>query len=63
MGHKNVSNIVSLSHCLEELYSYIFNSHLIKEETHVDVFCLLSVGVCIDANLTIRSYVLCVFTR
>ena len=27
-GHKNVLNIVSLSYCLEQLYSCIFNSYL-----------------------------------
>ena len=28
MGHKNVLNIVLLSHCLEQLYSCIFNSYV-----------------------------------
>ena len=27
-GHKNVPNIVSLCHCLEQLYSCIFNSYV-----------------------------------
>ena len=27
-GHKNVPNIVSLSYCLEQLYSCIFNSYV-----------------------------------
>ena len=27
------------------------------------IFCLLPVGVCIDAYVTIRSYVLCVSTH
>ena len=27
-GHKNVPNIVSLSHCLEQIYSCIFNSYV-----------------------------------
>ena len=48
-----------------------------KEETHatmlqrrpftileeVVIFCLLPAGVCIDAYVTIRSYVLCVSTH
>ena len=28
MGHKNVLNIILLSHCLEQLYSCIFNSYV-----------------------------------
>ena len=56
-----------------------FNSYLCKgkEETHATmlqrrpctileedvIFCLLPVGVCIDAYVTIRSYVLCVSTH
>ena len=65
MGHKNVPNIVSLSHCLEQLYSCIFNSYLCKgkEETHVIFFYLLPVGLCIDAYVTIHSYFLCVSTH
>ena len=35
----------------------------ILEEEDVIFFCLLSVGVCIDAYVTIRSYVLCVSTH
>ena len=40
MGNDNVPNIVSLSHCLEQLYSCIFNSYL--KETHVKVFLLFT---------------------
>ena len=45
-GHKNVPNIVSLSHCLEQLYSCIFNSYLCKgkEETNWFVYFL---SVCV----------------
>ena len=36
MGHKNVPNIVSLSHCLEQLFSCILTVIYVKakEETH-----------------------------
>ena len=81
MGHKNVPNIVSLSHCLEQLFSCILTVIYVKaKKRHVcdnasekaihcpierrcDFFCLLPVGVCIDAYVTIRSYVLCVSTH
>ena len=78
MGHKNVPNIVSLSHCLEQLFSCILIVIFVKakkrrmrqcfREGHalywkMWYFCLLPVGVCIDAYVTIRSYVLCVSTH
>ena len=59
MGHKNVPSIVSLSHRLEQLYSCIFNTYL-KRRHMWKFFCLFPVGGCIDANVTICSYVLCV---
>ena len=37
---------------VRKLYSRIFKG---KEETHVKLFCLLPVGVCIDAYVTIHS--------
>ena len=39
-GHTQQANIVSLIHCLEQLYSCIFNSYLSKgkEKRHVKVF-------------------------
>ena len=70
-GHKNVLNIVSLSHCLEQLYFCIFNSY-VKACLNIwwrrmygqnFFFCLLSVGVCIDAYVMIGSYDLCVSTH
>ena len=79
MGHKNVLNIVSLSHCLEQLFSCILTVIYVKakkrrmqqrfREGHalywkkMWFFCLLPVGVCIDAYVTIHSYVLCVSTH
>ena len=72
MDHKNVPNIVSLSHCLEQLFSCILTVIYVKAkkrrmpqcfrelEEDVIFFCLLPVGVCIDAYVTIRCYVLCV---
>ena len=74
MGHKSVPNIVSLSHCLEQSFSCILTVIYVKArkrrmrqcctilEEDV-IFCLLPVGVCIDAYVTIRSYVLCVSTH
>ena len=41
MGHKNVPNIVSLSHCLEQLYSCIFNSYLCKGKKETHVYCFV----------------------
>ena len=75
MGHKNVPNIVSLSHCLEQLFPCILTVINVKakkrrmrqcfREGQEDVifFCLLPVGVCIGAYVAIRSYVLCVSTH
>ena len=52
-GHKNVPNIVSFSHCLEQLYSYIINSYVKaclniwwRHMYGLKLFCLLPVGVC-----------------
>ena len=79
MGHKNVPNIVSLSHCLEQLFYCILAVIHVKakkrcmrqslREGHalywkkMRFFCLLPVGVCIDAYVTIHSYVFCVSTH
>ena len=67
-----------LSHSVTAWNNYFlhFNSYLCKgkEGTHATmlqrmaleedvIFCLLPVGVCIDAYVTIRSYVLCVSTH
>ena len=51
MDHKNVPNIVLLSHRLEQLYSCIF-ARQIKV-----FFCLLPFRVCIDAYVMIRIHV------
>ena len=59
MGHKN---IVSLSDCLEQLYSCIFSSY-VKAYLNIwwrhmyglKLFCLLPVIVCIDAYMLIDS--------
>ena len=70
-GHKNVPNIVSLCHCLEQLYSCIFNSY-VKPCLNIWwrpmyglklFFCLLPVGVCINAYMMIGCYILCVSTH
>ena len=77
MGHK-MSRILSQSPLGTIIFLH-FNSYLCKgkEETHATmlqrrpftileeyvIFYLLPVGVCIDAYVTIRSYVLCVSTH
>ena len=57
-----MSPILSHSATFKQLYSCILI--FFKEETLVKVlFCLLPVGMCIDAYMTICSYVWCVSTH
>ena len=69
-GHKNVPNIVSLSHCLEQLYSCIFNSYVKaclniwrRRMYGLKLFLFISCRRVYDAYVMIGSYVLSVSTH
>ena len=64
-GHAQQANIVSLSQCLEQLYSRIFLSNLCnaKGKMHVKVFFVYFLSVCVFMpTYFICNYVLCVST-
>ena len=78
MGHKNSSEYCPTQSLLGKNIFPHLNSYLCKgkEETHATmlqirpcakledvIFYLLPDGVCIDAYVTIRNYVLCVSTH